>query len=59
VEENIGGGEERRGIKSEEGADEVCGRERWGTNKLTSFFTYSNKSRGGGAGIKTHSGGHI
>lgn len=42
VEENIGGGEERRGIKSEEGADEVCGRERWGTNKLTSFFTYSN-----------------
>jgi len=51
---------ERRGIKSEEGADEVCGREKWETNKLASFFTYSNKSRGGGAGIKLFlSGGHI
>jgi len=38
---------ERRGIKSEEGAEEVCGREKWETNKLASFFTYSNKSRGG------------
>lgn len=60
VEENIGSGGERKGTKSEEGAEEVCGREKWGANKLASFFTYSNKSRGGGAGIKlVHSGEHI